>query len=285
LLISEQGGARRQLERVGNLKDTGSKIQEICPATGLAISNDKVRYLMGTALIVGAAAGIGARCVQAFQARGDNIVLVDGSDDVVVPADVVHCTGQPSDPALPSRAVAMAMERFGGLDSVVVTRSAMHALPLDQWTPELWDESCAINLRLPFLCAQAAAPALIRSNNPSLTFLSSTAARRGQPHSHAYQATKAGLDGLVRSLTAELGPHGVRVNTVLAGWIDTPFNNQYWQAQADPEAARAAFDRRIPLQRHGTADEVVKTILFLASPDGAYISGTSLVVDGGITAV
>jgi NAD(P)-dependent dehydrogenase (short-subunit alcohol dehydrogenase family) len=240
---------------------------------------------MGTAIIVGGAQGIGANCVEAFLDAGSNVLLVQDSDAVGLPVRLKTVTGTFSDPDLPARAVATALDSFGGVDSVVVTVSAMDNFPLDTWTAGHWDAAMAINLRLPFLMAQAAAPALMRSNNPTLLFLSSTAARRGQPGSHAYQAAKAGLDGLVRSLAAELGPHGVRVNAVLAGWMDTPFNNRYWQAQPDPEGARKAFDQTIPLRRHGKAKEVVETILFLASPAGAYISGTSLVVDGGATAV
>jgi NAD(P)-dependent dehydrogenase (short-subunit alcohol dehydrogenase family) len=101
----------------------------------------------------------------------------------------------------------------------------------------------------------------------------------------AYQATKAALPGLCRSLTAELGPLGIRINTIMPGWIDTPFNDPFWQYQQDPAQRRVAIEQQIPLRRHGQPDEVSSMVLFLASPAGRYIAGTSIVIDGGYTAV
>lgn len=236
-------------------------------------------------LIVGGAPGIGQLCVEAFHHGGRPTVVIDDVHRPDLPEAVVQITGELADPDLPRQAIATALERFSGIDAVIVTPSAMHGQPIADWTAADWDRADAINVRLPFLLAQAAAPALRQCGNGSIVFLSSTAARRGQPLTHAYQATKAGLESLVRSLAAELGPDGVRVNAVLAGWIDTPFNNRYWQGLDDPEGARRAFDATIPLRRHGTAGEVVSVIRFLTSPDSSYVTGTCIVVDGGATAV
>jgi NAD(P)-dependent dehydrogenase (short-subunit alcohol dehydrogenase family) len=90
---------------------------------------------------------------------------------------------------------------------------------------------------------------------------------------------------LCRSLTAELGPLGIRINTIMPGWIDTPFNDPFWQYQQDPAQRRVAIEQQIPLRRHGQPDEVSSMVLFLASPAGRYIAGTSIVIDGGYTAV
>jgi len=90
---------------------------------------------------------------------------------------------------------------------------------------------------------------------------------------------------LCRSLTAELGPLGIRINTLMPGWIDTPFSNAFWAQQEDPAVSRAAVEQQIPLRRQGEADEVAAMILFLASPAGRYVAGTSIVIDGGYTAV
>jgi 3-oxoacyl-[acyl-carrier protein] reductase len=102
---------------------------------------------------------------------------------------------------------------------------------------------------------------------------------------HAYHATKTGLLGLARSLADELSPRGVRVNALLPGFIDTPFNAPFWAAQEDPVAAEAALAASIPARRQGSPEDVAGTILFLASPAAAYVTGTSLVVDGGYSAV
>jgi NAD(P)-dependent dehydrogenase (short-subunit alcohol dehydrogenase family) len=149
----------------------------------------------------------------------------------------------------------------------------------------MWNESLALNLKMPFFFAQAGAPYLAKSDNASIIFTSSTAALRGNAGMPAYHATKAGLSGLARSLTAELAPLGIRINCILPGWIDTPFNNSFWDYQEDPDAKRAEIDAKIPLRRHGEPEEVSGMILFLTSPAGRYVTGSSVVIDGGYTAV
>jgi NAD(P)-dependent dehydrogenase (short-subunit alcohol dehydrogenase family) len=138
---------------------------------------------------------------------------------------------------------------------------------------------------MPFLFAQAAAESLAQSNNPSIIFISSTGAIRGHAGMSAYQATKAALPALCRSLTAELGPTGIRINTILPGWIDTPFNDPFWSYQRDPVERRRQIESQIPLRRQGDPEEVASMVLFLASRAGRYIAGTSIVIDGGYTAV
>ena len=101
----------------------------------------------------------------------------------------------------------------------------------------------------------------------------------------AYHASKAGLIGLVRSLADELSPSGVRVNCICPGWIDTPFNQPFWTFQADARDALEELTARIPMRRQGTPDDVTGLILFLTSPEARYITGTSMVIDGGYTAV
>jgi dihydroanticapsin dehydrogenase len=101
----------------------------------------------------------------------------------------------------------------------------------------------------------------------------------------AYHATKSGLLGLVRALADELGPTGVTVNAVCPGWVDTPFNDGFWQHQADPAQALRMLESQIPLRRQAIPDEITGLLLFLASPESAYITGQALVIDGGYTAV
>jgi NAD(P)-dependent dehydrogenase (short-subunit alcohol dehydrogenase family) len=181
--------------------------------------------------------------------------------------------------------VKEAIATYGSLDTVLITAALMLSAPLERWTLEMWDRSVALNLRMPFFFAQAAAPYLAKSDNASIILISSTGAIRGHAGMSAYQATKAALPGLCRSLTAELGPLGIRINTLMPGWIDTPFNDPFWEFQQHPEARRQEIERQIPLRRQGQPDEVSSMALFLASPAGRYIAGTSIVIDGGYTAV
>ncbi len=101
----------------------------------------------------------------------------------------------------------------------------------------------------------------------------------------AYHASKAGLIGLVRSLADELSPEGIRVNCICPGWIDTPFNRPFWSFQADADKTLKELIENIPARRQGTPEDTTGLILFLSSSEARYITGTSMVVDGGYTAV
>ena len=228
-------------------------------------------------LIIGGAAGLGGEIARAYAEAGDRVTLADdapGPD--VVALDLAAPDGG-------ARAVAACIARGQGIDALVIAAAAMESAPIGAWTAAMWDRAAAINLRLPFLAVQAALPMLRASKQASVTIISSTATLRGQPYTHGYQATKAGVAGLVRSLAAELGPEGIRVNAVLGGWLETPLTAAYWAGR--PAGDRALIDARIPLGRHGLAGEAVALVRFLASPAAAYVTGVMLPVDGGDTAV
>jgi len=246
---------------------------------------------MASVIIAGGATGIGRASVQGFRARGDDVLLIDHRPEAALvaeedaPGRCIFLQRDLSLPEVPAEAVAAAVAEFGGVDSLLVTAALMLSAPLSDWTGEMWDQSVALNLKMPFFFAQAAAPHLARSDNASIIFISSTGAIRGHAGMSAYQATKAALPGLTRSLTAELGPSGIRINSILPGWIETPFNDPFWSYQTDPEGKRQAIEAQIPLRRQGHPMEVASMVLFLASTEGRYVAGTSIVIDGGYTAV
>ena len=246
---------------------------------------------MGNVIVAGGVTGIGRAAVRGFRARGDNVLLVDHRAEGVellaeaAPGALRFERRDLADPAAPAEIVAEAVAAYGSLDTVLITAALMHSAPLSGWTVEMWDQTVALNLRMPFLFAQAAAPHLAKSDNASIILISSTGAIRGHAGMSAYQATKAALPGLCRSLTAELGPKGIRVNTIMPGWIDTPFNDPFWRYQQDPGERRLEIEHQIPLRRQGHPEEVSSMVLFLSSPAGRYVAGTSIVIDGGYTAV
>ncbi|MDG3439600.1 SDR family NAD(P)-dependent oxidoreductase [Nitrospirillum amazonense] len=239
---------------------------------------------MARILIIGSSAGLGRTVAQGCRADGGWVAMADGATDATGPWDL-YIPVNPADPEAPARAMEAIRADQGALDAVVVAASLVQTAPVGQWTAAMWDEAAAINLRLPFLAAQAALDLLGASPNASIIFISSTATLRGQPLTHAYQATKAGLAGLVRSLAAELGPRGIRVNGTLVGWVDTPQTRAFWSKQEDADAARQAVDSRIPLRRHGGAEEAAALVRYLISPAASYVTGTMIPVDGGDTAV
>lgn len=248
---------------------------------------------MRTVLVAGGATGIGAAAVQAFRRRGDTVLLADLNDvaaknliEEELPGAVrfLHCDFTEADAA--ATAVRAAADFGNGcLDTVFYNAAVLEAHPLHEWTVPAWDRSSAVNLRAPFLICQAAAPLLAHSGRGRIILTSSTGAFRGHAGMPAYHATKAGLLGLVRALADELGPSGTTVNAVCPGWVDTAFNDSFWQHQGDPDAALEQLTQRIPLRRQAEASEVSGVVLFLASDESAYITGQSVVVDGGYTAV
>ena len=247
---------------------------------------------MTTVLVAGGSTGIGAAAVRAFRARGDRVMLADRNEQQgrallaePAPGRGEFFTCDLSDPDAPAAAVAAAADWAGGLDVVFYNAAILQAAALADWTTADWNRSVAVNLTGPFLTVQAAAGYLRQSRHGRVILTSSTGAFRGHAGMPAYHATKAGLLGLVRSLADELGPDGVTVNALCPGWVDTPFNDGFWEHQSDPDEALTALTAQIPLRRQAIPADVSDLVLFLASPGSAYITGQSLVIDGGYTAV
>ena len=243
---------------------------------------------MTSVLVAGGATGIGRACVGLLRARGVNVYLADINLDAAHAAAAEPAGGQIrvgrhdlADVDAPSAAVAAALEAFGGLDGLVVTAGLHVVAPVEEYPVDAWDCTMAINVRAPFLFVQAAAVALAE-NGGSVVLTGSTAAFRGSRGTFAYAASKGALVSLTRSLAVELGPRGVRINCVCPGWIDTPFNDPYWSLQQDRDAALADLLTRVPLGRQGTPSDVAQLIVQLLGPDTAYVTGQSIVVDGGL---
>ncbi|WP_353987377.1 SDR family NAD(P)-dependent oxidoreductase [Ruicaihuangia caeni] len=247
---------------------------------------------MTSVLVAGGATGIGAAVVRSFRGAGATVTLADRNVDaggalVAEPgpgaARFIEC--DLSDTAAPAEAVAAAVEFGGGVDVVFYNAGVLQARALADWTVEDWDLAAAVNLRGPFLMAQAAQAALSASEHGRFIVTASTGALRGHAGMPAYHATKSGVLGLVRALADEFGPAGVTVNAVCPGWVDTTFNDGFWSHQDDPDAALQRLVDSIPLRRQAVPDDVSGLVLFLATPAASYITGQALVVDGGYTAV
>src|SRR5439155_5530737 len=176
--------------------------------------------------------------------------------------------------------VARALDRFGRLDVLVnnagvYTLGAMRA-PWEN-TDEEWERLLAINLSSVFWCTRAAIPGMLERKGGAIVNVTSLGAQAVRPISVApYSAAKAGVIGFTMSCAAWAGPHGVRVNAVSPGMIDTDIH-----ADLSPEAV-ARMEAGIPLRRQGTPEETAEAILFLASDASRYITGTVLDVNGGL---
>lgn len=264
------------------------------------MSADAAATVLRAALVTGGAAGLGEGIARRLAADGWSVALLDVSPVVTATAGRLAAElGLPGERLLPiladvadagavDEAVATAAGAFGGLDLVVA--NAGIGGPSDEVVdlePEEWDRVLAVNLRGAFLTCRAAARIMRRAGAGSIVVIGSLFGRDPVARGAAYCVSKAGVEALARSLSLELAPHGVRVNTISPGNMAT---EMHWEDlryraavsgrtyEAELEAAR----RAVPLGRHGTGADVGAAVAFLASDDAAYITGHTLSVNGGI---
>jgi 3-oxoacyl-[acyl-carrier protein] reductase len=242
-------------------------------------------------LVTGGTRGIGKGIAAAFAAEGARVAIA-GRDaaagdkaaaDLAGPAaasggSVTYLPGDVSDPASCAAFVAAAVERAGGLDVLCCNAGIFPAAPLREMTPEQLDEVLGVNLKGTFYAVQAALPALERSGRGRVIVTSSiTGPITGYTGWSHYGASKAGQLGFIRSAALELARAGVTVNAVLPGNIIT-------EGLGDlGEDYLATMGASIPLGRLGSVEDIANAALFLASEEAAYITGQTLVIDGGQT--
>lgn len=173
--------------------------------------------------------------------------------------------------------VAAAVERFGGIDVLVANAGIWEGAPVEELSEETWDRVIDANLKGTWTVCRAVVPVMkSREEISSIVIVSSTAGQRGEAFYSNYAASKGGQISLTKSLASELAPR-IRVNSVAPGWVDTELNDKVFDDRAYKEKVTAA----IPLQRIATADDIARSIVFLACDWARHITGEILNVNGG----
>lgn len=255
-----------------------------------------MRFQGKVALITGGGAGIGAAVARRIVADGGKVVLTGRRagplKEVAGPLGVaaaIH-VGDASNAENARAAVALAVERFGGLD-ILIANAGGHGLgALADTTDEAWAASLSANLNTAFVAARESLPQLI-ARKGNVVVVSSIAGLFAGPSVAGYTTTKHALIGLTRSIARDYGRVGVRANVVCPGWVSTamadeqmaPIQQRFGLATVAEAYAKVTED--VPLGRPATPEEVASAITFLASGEAAMITGAALTVDGGASAV
>lgn len=240
------------------------------------------------ALVTGASSGIGAASAILLAEMGARVAIGfngnrEGAETVLgqittAGGEAILCQADLSRSEEAEFLIHQVVSRLGPIDILINNAgSLVERLPIRTLTAERWDHVMNLNLRSAVLCSQAAAPSMIERRKGAIVNIGSIAGRNGGgPGAGPYAVAKGGLMVFTKSLAKELAPHGIRVNCVSPGVIDTPFHEVF----STPEMM-ANFVKAIPLGRVGTPVECAKVIAFLASDAASYIVGETIEVNGG----
>jgi NAD(P)-dependent dehydrogenase (short-subunit alcohol dehydrogenase family) len=242
------------------------------------------------AIVTGGARGIGRHYSQALAAEGARVMIADIADSKELAGEIAGRHGADSvasikfdvgDEKAVEDLVARTVQRFGQIDVLVnnaALYSTLHPRNFNEWDAELWDRVMAINVRGPYLMVRHVAPHMIARRSGKIINIASGAAYKGVPRMLPYVTSKGAMLAFTRALSRELGPHGIAVNSLSPGYIlsDTGLeNSQHVEEERVPVRNARAF------KRDAYPEDLLGALVFLASSDSDFVTGQSLVVDGG----
>lgn len=238
-------------------------------------------------LLTGGVANIGLEILRAFLAEGATVALVDIDAARGEQLERDHAPAvrfirtDLSDEGQIRGAVLAAQDWMGGIDTLCLNAGIQLSGGIHELPVEKWDLTFAINVRANYILVREALPALKAAGKSSIVLMSSLAGKRGGPGITAYSASKAAVIGMANSFALELAPHGIRVNAVCPGWIDTPFNKPIIDFMGGRDVQDSIVARAVPLGRQAQPAEVAPTFVFLASDESSYITAQAINIDGG----
>lgn len=243
------------------------------------------------ALVTGAAGGIGKATVRAFLARGYAVAMLD-SDQVALaravaelassPGETFELCGDLTDLAFSEMAVRQTVQRLGRIDALVNNAAWREVATMREISLESWERTLRICLTAPAFLARWCAADMETRRKGVIVNVTSIMSQQSGGYSPSYIAAKGGLDALTHELASLYGPRGIRAVAVSPGAIDTHMSNDVAAKESNAEQELRAYSETIiPLGRWGTADEIARAIAWVASDEASYLTGTTLVLDGG----
>lgn len=251
-----------------------------------------------TAIVTGAASGIGEATALLFAEAGARLVLVDRNgaglrslEEMLRPvatSDILLCDGDLANTGTVTRAIDLALgspplgaSGASGVDIVVNNAGIMESRPLQDVDEEAWDRLMAVNLRSMYVMTRMALPYMLNAGRGSIVNTSSVMAFLTEPHYEAYTTSKAGIIGFTKAVAVSYAAQGIRSNCICPGWVDTPMNRKLADDLGGMDALNAVVKQQQPLGRMVSTREVAQAILFLASDEASGVTGVALNVDGG----
>ncbi|EPD89490.1 SDR family NAD(P)-dependent oxidoreductase [Streptomyces albus] len=249
------------------------------------LATDATEFDGRTALVTGAARGVGKETVALLHARGARVVAVDiRPENRLLEQEfpgVVTVAGDVTREETADLAVRTAVDAFGGLDILVNNAGRTLNKPVTETTAEDWDSVLAVNARGAFFFAREAFRAMKERGGGAIVSTGSYVCTVGLPEGAAYSASKGALAQLTKVLALEGGPVGIRANLVAAGVVETDFLDAF---RSDSRAYLASFADAHPLGRVAQPREIAEVLCFLASPRSGFVTGAVVAADGGFTA-
>ena len=243
------------------------------------------------AVVTGAGAGIGLGCARVLGGAGASIAVWDIDEAAANSAvEQLQAGGVEAKAYIADVSQASAVETtiadivsdYGAIHILVNNAGTHDGKGIEESDEADWDRIIDTNLKSVFLVTKVALPHL-KAARGCIVNMGSMVGLVGQGKSGAYSASKGGIIALTKNMALDLAPHGIRVNCICPGWVETPLVNAWFALQPDEAAARAYVDSIHPLGRIAKADEIGKAALFLASHLASFVTGVAVEVDGGVT--